>query len=159
MSNSRILECNEIVLFVFEFTNVGYWYAKPVAINVAVFCNFAPEFDLVELRYGSSQSYTDTDAKVGAGKMIYLKAKGLKLTYGEEGEEVHVKAITPKNEGEYGIRISAFSDNGVSIRKEFTIKCRKPQRMIDRPKGEEEASPSANVDKTNLMSPESHPDA
>jgi hypothetical protein len=151
MLNSKILQCNETVMFVFEFTNVGYWYAKPVAINVLVFCNFAPEFELIELRYGSSQSYADTDAKVGVGKMIYLKAKGLKLTHGEEGEEVHVKVITPKNEGEYKIRITAFSDNGVSLKQEFMIKCKKPQRMLDRPKDEEEVSPTANSNKTTSI--------
>jgi len=132
MSTPKTLRCNETILFVFEFTNIGYWYAKPPAINIMVFCNFAPEFKLVELRYGSSQAYTDTDAKIGVGKMAYLKAKGLKLMYGEEAEEVHVKAITPEVEGKYRIRISAFSDNGVNIRKEFTIRCENPQAKRDK---------------------------
>jgi hypothetical protein len=124
MRNSTIFECSQTILFVFEFTNAGHWYAKPTAIDVVAFCNFDPAFDLIKLRYGSVQSYTDNDVKVGVGKMIYLKAKGLKLTYGEEGEEVHVKAVSPKKEGKYRIRISAFSENGVSIKKEFTISCR-----------------------------------
>ncbi|MBN1920418.1 MAG: hypothetical protein JW892_04185 [Anaerolineae bacterium] len=132
MSTPKTLQCNETILFVFEFTNIGYWYAKPPAINMIVFCNFAPEFKLVELRYGSSQAYADTDAKIGVGKMVYLKAKGLKLIYGQEAEEVHVKAITPAVEGEYGIRISGFSDNGVNIRKEFAIRCENPQASNSR---------------------------
>ena len=127
MLNPSDHRCVETVLFIFELTNIGYWYARPSAINTTVFCNFAPEFKLIELRYGSNQSYVDADAKVGVGKMIYLKAKGLKLTYGEEGEEVHVRAITPKHEAKYRIRISAFSDNGVSLTRMFTIRCRKPQ--------------------------------
>ncbi len=127
MRNSNTFECSQTILFVFEFTNVGHWYAKPTAIDVVAFCNFDPAFKLIELRYGSIQSYTDTDVKLGVGKMIYLKAEGLKLTYGEEGEEVHVEAVIPKKDGQYQIRISAFSQNGVSIKKEFTIRCRQPK--------------------------------
>jgi hypothetical protein len=136
MLSPKTFQCDEAALFVFELTNIGYWYAKPTAISVVVYCNFDPEFRLVELRYGASQSRINNDVKVGVGKMIYFRATGLKLTYGEEGEEVHVKAVTPKSEGEYRIRISAFSDNGVSIKKEFTIKCRNPQRILDHPNSE-----------------------
>jgi|ERR1700693_52912 len=120
-----LLYCNEAVLFRFEFTNRGYWYAKPTATDVVVFCNFALEFELIELRYGSVQSYSDTDVRLGVGNMRYLKAKGLKLTFGEEGEEVHVRAVTPKSKGKYKVRISAYSQNGVSLKKEFMFKCTK----------------------------------
>lgn len=124
MLNDKIFHCKQRVFFIFECTNIGYWYAKPTALNVIVFCNFAPEFELLELRYGSNQAYTDLDAKIGVGRMTYLKAKGLKLTHGEEGEAIHVKAITPEKAGKYKIRVSAYSDNGVSYRQEFIVVCR-----------------------------------
>ena len=125
MLNDNAFFCKQRVFFIFECTNIGYWYAKPTALNVTVFCNFSPGFELLELRYGSNQSYVDADAKIGVGKMHYLKAKGLKLTYGEEGEAIQVKAITPKDEGEYKIRLSAYSDNGVSYKQDFLIRCKK----------------------------------
>jgi len=117
------LPCNEKCLLKFAFDNIGYWYAKPTAINVTVYFNFDPNFKLIELRYGSNQTYKDRDAKIGVGKMAYLKAKGLKLTYGEEGEEVHALVRTPKKQNVYRIRISAYSENGVSLKEEFQINC------------------------------------
>jgi|HubBroStandDraft_5_1064220.scaffolds.fasta_scaffold329822_2 hypothetical protein len=124
MLKPSILACGEIGHFVFEFSNVGHWYARPTAIDVVVFCNFAHEFKLMELRYGSVQEYSDSEVRVGVGKMNFLKARGLKLTYGEEGEEIHVRAKAPHRGGEYLIRISAFSENGVSLKKEFRIRCK-----------------------------------
>lgn len=123
MLNRKTFLRNEEVIFIFECINIGYWYAKPVAIDVTVFCNFEPEFKLKELGYGSSQTFRDTDTKIGVGKMIYLKAKGLKLTFGEEGEQIHVKVITPNIVGEYKIRLSAYSGNGVSYERELLVKC------------------------------------
>jgi len=124
MLNDNIFICKQRAFFVFECTNIGYWYAKPTAINVTVFCNFAPDFELLELRYGSNLSYVDADAKIGVGKMRYLKAKGLKLTHGEEGEAIQVKVITPKDEGDYKVRLTAYSDNGVSYKQDFLITCK-----------------------------------
>jgi hypothetical protein len=122
LSPGRLI-CREESLFVFEFSNAGHWYGRPTAIDVVVFSNFPPEFRLLELRYGSDQSYVDKDVRVGVGGLIYLKAKGLKLTHGEEGERIHVRAVAPEDAGECRIRISAFSENGVSLKREFRIQC------------------------------------
>ncbi len=121
--NSSLLPCGKTVTFIFGFSNIGHWYAKPMAINLVAFCNFDAAFELIELRYGSTQSFVNTDIKEGVGGMNYLKAKGLKLTYGEESEQVHIKAVVPKMKGRYKIRISAYSDNGVSFMKEFAVEC------------------------------------
>lgn len=124
MNSAKILTCDCEQICVFDFINQGHWYARPTAIDVIVFCNFDPRFELIECLYGSTQSYSNTNVKLGVGKMKYLKAKGLKLTYGEEGEEVHVRVRTPTEPGKYLIRISAFSENGVSIKQEFKVTCK-----------------------------------
>jgi len=124
MTSGRTLPCDTEQICVFDFVNQGHWYARPTAIDVVVFCNFDPQFELIECLYGSTQSYSNTDVKIGVGNMKYLKAKGLKLTYGEEGEDVHVRVRTPADPGRYVIRISAFSDNGVSIKQEFKVTCK-----------------------------------
>lgn len=123
MSTATSQTCSSVVKFVFQFTNVGHWYAKPPAINVVAFCNFSPEFELLELHYGATQQISSKEVKIGVGKMKYLKAKGLKLSPGDEGEEVLVMAKNPEREGEYLIKISAYSENGMSLRKEFRICC------------------------------------
>lgn len=124
------VRCNEKVLFVFEFTNIGHWHAKPTAINVVVFLNFDPEFKLIELRYGSTQEKLTTQVKSGVGRMKYFKAKGIMLAYGEESEDMHVITSTPQTEGEHLIRISAFSENGVSLNQEFRIRCKKASATV-----------------------------
>jgi hypothetical protein len=121
---SNTFQPNTTVDFRFQFTNIGHWYGRPTAINVIAFCNFDPRFQLIELRYGSTQTYVDSDAKAGKGNTMYLKAKGLKLTFGEEGEEVHVKAVTPRDQGDYMIRVTAYSDNGVDINETFEVVCK-----------------------------------
>ena len=123
MLNPPAQDCSATTRFVFKFTNVGHWFAKPAAINVVVFCNFSPEFELVELRYGATQQFSNTEVRVGVGKMKYLKAKGLKLSYGDEGEEVHVAAKVPEKPGEYLVKICAYSENDLSLRTEFRIRC------------------------------------
>lgn len=121
MVSPSSLCCAEESQLVFEFGNVGHWYAKPMAINVVAFCNFDPQFELLEIAYGSVQAYKDT--WVGVGKTKYVKAKGLKLAFGDEWEAVHIRARTPVTPGNYRIRISAYSDNGASLVKEFRLSC------------------------------------
>jgi len=121
MLSPKVLHCNEFTTFIFEFSNAGYWYTKPPVINLIVFCNFESCFELFELLYGSNQSIKNNDVKIGKGAMKYLKAKGLKLIYGEEGEEVHVRVKTPKIEGKYKIIVSAYSENGASIKEKFIV--------------------------------------
>ena len=123
MANANSQDCSSTTQFIFRFTNVGHWYAKPPAINLVTFCNFSPEFELLELRYGATQQLSNKEVRVGVVKMKYLKAKGLKLSYGDEGEEVHVTARVPEEEGEYLIKISAYAENGMSLREEFKVRC------------------------------------
>lgn len=125
LSSPKVI-CSEEVLLIFECLNVGYWYAKPMAVNLTIYCNFDLQFKLIELLYGSTQSYKDLDAKVGVGNMQYLKAKGIKLSYGEEGEQFHVRAIMPEIAGKYRIRISAFSENGASFKKMYYLTTKAP---------------------------------
>lgn len=135
MLNANSQDCATVARFVFQFTNVGHWYAKPTAINVVAFFNFSPEFELIELRYGAAQEFKSTEVRVGVGKMKYLKAKGLKLTCGDEGEEVHVTAKFPEREGDYIIKVSAFSENDVSLKKEFKARCSRRTDSVTQLKG------------------------
>lgn len=117
----RAIECSTEHTLIFEFGNVGHWYAKPMAVNVVVYCNFDPHFNPIEIAFGSVQAYKDT--WVGKGKMKYLKAQGIKLAYGEEWEAMHTRVVAPATPGDYLVRISAYSDNGASMVKEFRINC------------------------------------
>lgn len=123
MLNPDSQTCSVTTRFVFQFTNVGHWYAKPPAINVVAFCNFSSEFEILELRYGARQQFSKTKVRIGVGNVKYLKATGLKLSYGDVSEEVHVTAKVPERKGEYLIKISAYSENDMSLRKEFRVRC------------------------------------
>ncbi len=117
--------CGKKVSIPFRFTNAGHWYAyvKPTAINLIAFFNFSREFQLHELHFGAVQEYSDTKVRQGVGNVQFLKAKGLKLTYGDEGEEVHVDVTTPTKEANYVVRVDAYSENGVSLSSRFNIHC------------------------------------
>ncbi|MHB8413798.1 MAG: hypothetical protein ACYDB1_00180 [Acidiferrobacteraceae bacterium] len=117
------LKRGEETKFIFEFTNRGHWYGSPTAVDVTVFCNFDPAFDLREIRYGSIQEIVGTKVRIGVGNMKFLKAEGLKLSHREEGEQIHIKAITPHGTGTYLIRISAYSVNDASLVAEFKVSC------------------------------------
>ena len=60
MTTPTQLTCLQEGLFVFELDNPGYWYGRPMAVNVVVYCNFAPQFELREILYGSTQETTST---------------------------------------------------------------------------------------------------
>src|SRR5665213_2458854 len=64
-SEDDVLDCGNEVTFIFEIYNVGYWYAAAPALNITLYCNFDPAFDLVELRYGSIQEYSNKHVRVG----------------------------------------------------------------------------------------------
>jgi uncharacterized protein YxeA len=115
--------CGQKVCFVFVFQNIGYWYAKTTAINVIAFFNFPPEFQLHEVRFGAAQEQSSTKVRLGAGGVQYLKAKGLKLTYGDEGEEVHLDVTTAATQATYVVRVDSYSENGVSRSYRFNIRC------------------------------------
>jgi hypothetical protein len=90
---------------------------------VKIYCNFAPEFELEEIRYGSTQSERNSDVRVGKGGLKYLVAQGIVVAYGEPGEQVHVVTKAPREAGNYVIRVVAVAENGGEFVKEFTVKC------------------------------------
>ncbi|TJY34824.1 hypothetical protein [Pontimicrobium aquaticum] len=120
--NDDNLICNQVTLLRFKVLNKGQWYSKPMAVGLNIYCNFDKYFELKKMYYGSVQQLKDKKAKKGVGNMSYFKAKGLKVGGGKEGEEFHVKIIAPKKPGTYQIRVEAYSDNGVSYRKDINIK-------------------------------------
>ena len=111
------------VEFIFGVVNVGHWYGSPIAVDVTVYCNFPARFGPQEMRYGSIQEHLNTNVKAGKGGMRYLKAEGLKLSRHEEGEQINILATTPKERGEYRIRVTAYSSNDASFSKTFTVSC------------------------------------
>ncbi|OIQ73230.1 hypothetical protein GALL_451320 [mine drainage metagenome] len=131
MLNDTNLVCGKKTTFIFEFTNQGYWYGSPIAVDVTVYCNFEPVFDLLEIAYGSIQEIVNTEVRIGVGRMKYLKAKGLKLSRREAGEQIHVKVMTPRLPGTYLIRISAYSENAASLVTKFNVKCEYPIFLDD----------------------------
>lgn len=117
------LQCGTESLIVFEVVNIGHWFGSPMAVDVAVYCNFPPVFQLRELRYGSVQEHTNTEVKRGKRGANYLKAKGLMLSRHKDGEEIHVVAMSPSDPGTYTIGLTAYSSNDASFTKEFTVSC------------------------------------
>jgi hypothetical protein len=111
---------------VFELLNIGHWYGSPIAVDVTVYFNFPVDFELLELRSGSVQEHSNTEVKAGVGEMRYLKAKGLKLSRHENGEQVHVIAKAPQKPGTYRVRVTGYSDNAASFSTQFSLSCRLP---------------------------------
>ena len=111
----------ERVMYVIVFKNRGYWYAKPMIVNMTIYINFDSMFDLMEMRSGSLQQNISTHVKIGKGNMKYFKSKGMHLSFAEDAEEIHVVAQTPKEPGVYRLKVSAFSENGVSLSKVFSV--------------------------------------
>jgi hypothetical protein len=125
MLTSSSLHCGVESTHIFAVENAGHWYASPMAVDVMVYCNFDPAFQLQRMRYGSIQEHVNTKVKSGVGDMKYLKAKGLKVSKREEGEHIHVVAIAPTLPGKYIIRLTASSANGASLTKEFPVTCQR----------------------------------
>jgi hypothetical protein len=123
LRSQKRLECGTAATFIFELINLGHWYASPMAVDVTVYCNFPPEFGLHQLRYGSVQEHSTNEIKNGVGGMCYLRAKGIKLSKHEGGEEIHVLATTPRRPGSYRLRVSAYSANGASVANDFLVVC------------------------------------
>src|SRR5689334_14226942 len=65
LKNNAPCNCGSQIKFIFEFVNIGHWYASPTAIDLVVFFNFVPAFELKELRYGSAQLFIDAEVKQG----------------------------------------------------------------------------------------------
>jgi hypothetical protein len=113
-------------LFVFRVLNIGHWYGSPTAVDITVYCNFPDSFSPRELRYGSIQEHSNSRVKTGKDGMRYLKAEGLKISRHEGGEDIHVFTTTPKEPGEYQIRVTAYSANDASFSTEYTVVCTRP---------------------------------
>jgi len=127
LKNDRSILCGDEINFKFCVQNIGHWYAKPMAINLIVYCNFSKELELKKMFFGSIQQQVDDIIKKGVGDMNYFEASGLKVGKGKDGEEIHVIAQTPEKPGTYFIRVDAYSDNGVSYRKYFSLTCHAKQ--------------------------------
>jgi hypothetical protein len=123
LRSARRVHCGEEAKYVFELVNRGHWYGSPMAVDITVYCDFPPEFELREMRYGSVQEHETTEVKNGKRGMRYLKAKGIKLSKHEHGEEVHVVARSPQRTGVYRIRVSGHSANDASFAADFDIDC------------------------------------
>jgi hypothetical protein len=112
---------NTLYVFKFSFINTGHWYSKPMIVNMTVFINFDESFEPINIKYGSIQEYKDNNVRIGKGNMKFLKAKGIKLSYGEHDEKIFVKTKSPSLPGTYNLKISAYSDNGLTLSKKFEI--------------------------------------
>jgi hypothetical protein len=121
MLSPDCLQCDTASVHVFEILNIGHWYASPIAVDITVYFNFPAEFELQELRYGSVQEHLNNEVKAGVGGMRYLKAKGLKLSRHEKGEEVHILATAPQTPDNYRLRVTGYSSNNASFSKEFAL--------------------------------------
>ena len=122
LNEPKLLYAGATDLFKFSFQNAGHWYSKPMIVNMTTYINFDTNFEPFFIQYGSTQEIKDENVRIGKGKMKFLKAKGIKLSYGEDDEEIHVKAKNPSTPGRYKIKISAYSENGLSLTKHFEVK-------------------------------------
>ena len=121
--NDLPLKCGSKSTIKFYIKNMGYFYAKPMVINLEVFFNFSVEFNLDKILYGSILEKSSNRVRTGAGNMVYIMADGIMLAHKESGEEVHIKTKVPKIPDKYLIKVTAFSENGVSFTKDYHIKC------------------------------------
>ena len=120
---SEVLACSSDVTFIFEIYNVGYWYGATPALDIIVFCNFNPSFELAELRYGSVQELSNTHVRLGKGGQKFIRATGIKLPSKGDAEKIHVSTTTPATPGNYRIKISAYSSSGISAAKNYLVSC------------------------------------
>ena len=94
--------------------NQGHWYAaKPAARKTALYVNFPPIFEPIEIRYGSNLEKSNRKVKIGKGGRKYLKTEEIiYLFYEEPGEEIEIDVKMPQIEGRYPIEIAAYSEEG-----------------------------------------------
>lgn len=116
-------------LFIFSFQNTGHWYSQPMVVNMTAYINFDASFEPLYIRYGSIQDIKNKKVKIGKGKMKYLKAKGIKLSYGEDDEQIFVCARNPLLPGKYKIKVSAYSENGLSLNTIFEVEVHTPLNL------------------------------
>lgn len=114
--------CESSVTLKFKVTNKGHWYAQPMVIGLVIFCNFDKSFELLRLRYGSRQEKTDETVKLGTENMQYFKAEHIIVGSEKCGEEFWIDVILPRAEGKQKVKLDAYSENGVSFKKNYRIK-------------------------------------
>jgi hypothetical protein len=119
----EVLVCASEVNFIFEIYNVGYWYGAAPALDIMVFCNFDPSFELSELRYGSVQELSNTHVRLGKGGQKFIRAKQIKLPSKGYAEKIHFFTTTPGRPGSYRVRITAYSSSGASAKREYSVNC------------------------------------
>lgn len=107
-----VFACGERVVLHFNISNVGRWYAKPVATHIRLYFNFDPQCEPIEIRYGSTLEKTESNVRWGKAYSRYLKISGIHLSYGEFGEETEVVVKMPAKPGSYKCWVSAFCDQG-----------------------------------------------
>lgn len=101
--------------------NVGHWYVKPKATNTNVYWNFDPSFELICMRFGANLDFLKSESRPGKGGSKYLKASGIHLSIGEQGESIEVEALAPASRGRYHHWISISCDEGFSAVYDFWL--------------------------------------
>ena len=98
---------------ILHLQNQGRWLAKPAARKLAVFVNFQPIFEPMEIRYGSVLEFSNREVRTGKGGRKYLRTEEVIYLYHEEpGEDLEVDVKMPDIEGRYPIDIPAYSEEG-----------------------------------------------
>jgi len=114
---------DRLIVLHYDIKNIGHWYALPPAIDVVVYLNFDPLFDLIGIGYGSQQEIQAAEVRIGKGGFKYLKAMGIKLIASDLPETIILHTRTPTEAGTYHAHISAYSPNGVAYSKQIPINC------------------------------------
>ncbi len=96
-----------------QLENKGHWFSKPAARKLALFVNFEPVFEPIEVRYGSALEISNREVMTGTGGRKYLKVEDeIYLYHGDPGEDVQVDVKTPETEGRYLVEVAAYSQEG-----------------------------------------------
>ena len=122
MNPTKVQKGSEVV-FDFEVTNKGHWYAAPPAIDVFLYINFDQGFVVTGVQYGLGQDRVTPKVGDGQEGRKYVKAKGIKLFGKKHPEYVFVHAQTPNEPGEYEIGLDAYSENGVAYSRKKRVQC------------------------------------
>lgn len=120
---------DEKVTLQFVFENIGHWFAKPAIVINELYFNFANQFELQNVKYGSALEREKTIMDVCLGKKDdsglnckYFQIADIHLFYGEPCEEVRVELITPQEPGIYRCWISAKTKDASFNVKTFYFK-------------------------------------
>lgn len=98
---------DKIASHIFCLKNVGHLYAKPAIINLTLYINYEPAFELIGVKYGSILELENSEVRRGKNNSKYLSVTGIKLYHKEPSEKVIVNVKMPKQSGIYICWISA----------------------------------------------------